>query len=200
MPAAKSMQIRREMVRRREGGETLASISRELGVGYETVRKVWGRYQQTGEVEPRYAACVHTEIRKSRVIYECAIALKRSHPSWGAGLIRVELAGQVEGADLPSQRTLQRWFRRGGVANPRPNHQAKVSVTRGKEPHEVWAVDAKEQIRLGDGSSVSWLTVTDEGSGAILDAVLFPPEPLATRRPATSQASAPGRPDALGTS
>jgi hypothetical protein len=66
--------------------------------------------------------------------------------------------------------------RRGGSV--KPNRNAKVSVKRGKVPHEVWAVDAKEQIRLGDGSLVSWLTVTDEGSGAILKAELFPPRTL----------------------
>jgi hypothetical protein len=44
--------------------------------------------------------------------------------------------------------------------------------------HQVWAVDAKEQMRLKDGSAASWLVVTDEGSGAILDAQAFPPQKL----------------------
>jgi hypothetical protein len=40
------------------------------------------------------------------------------------------------------------------------------SVARVSVP--VWAVDAKEQIRLADGTWGSWLVVSDEASGAIL--------------------------------
>lgn len=39
--------------------------------------------------------------------------------------------------------------------------------------HEVWAVDAKERMQLQDGSWASWLTITDESSGAILYCVAF---------------------------
>ena len=44
--------------------------------------------------------------------------------------------------------------------------------------HEVWEMDAKERMRLLDGSGASTLAVTDEASGALLAAVVFPPVSL----------------------
>jgi transposase-like protein len=178
MAAAKPMTMRREIVARYEQGERRAAIARELGVSYGMVRKLWRQYQQTGQLEPGYERCRHTALRKGQAVYEQAVALKTAHPGWGAGLIRMELGAKSEGKALPSTRTLQRWFRRAGVGRPRAEKQAKPSVQRGQQAHEVWAMDAKEQIRLADGSYVSWLTITDEGSGAILAAQLFPPAAL----------------------
>lgn len=78
---------------------------------YETVRRIYHRYLQTGQLEPSYEKCRQQAIRSSEAVYERAIELKQAHPKWGAGLIWVELAADFAEADLPSQRTLQRWFR-----------------------------------------------------------------------------------------
>lgn len=179
MPAALAMSIRQEIVKRREKGESLANIAREKAISYGATRKIWRQYVKEGSLEPHYDKCRQTGIRKEQALYEMAIALKAAHPGWGAGLIRVELSEQLRGHDLPSERTLQRWFGRGGVAKAlRRDKKAVEWVKRGEEAHEVWAIDAKEQIRLRDGSYVSWLTISDEGSGAVLSVVLFPHTPL----------------------
>lgn len=178
MPAAIGMHKRGEIVRRGQAGESLASISRGLGVSYNAVRNIWRRYKEQGRLEADYERCRHTGVRKANGIYERSIRLKQEHPGWGAGLIWVELAEAFDESELPSLRTLQRWFRRAGVGVAKADKRVKVSVQRGVAAHEVWAMDAKEQIQLADGSYVSWLTITDEGSGAILSASLFPPAPL----------------------
>ena len=178
MPAATPIRIRRVIVERRMAGESFAAIGRALALPYVTVRKVYAHYQQTGQLEPNYERCRHCQVRKGIAIYEQAVALKGAHPGWGAGLIWVELAEAFDEATLPSLRTLQRWFRRAGVAAPRRDKTPQASVQRGKQPHEVWALDAKEQIELQDGSYVSWLTVSDEASGAVLSADLFPHQTL----------------------
>jgi transposase len=178
MPAAKSMAIRREIIQRCEAGESQAGVARALSVSSGMVRKLWRQYREQGQIRPNYDRCGPKGPRQAEGLYQQAVALKAAHPGWGAGLIRVELATQFGREPLPSQRTLQRWFRRAGVARPRPERTAKPTVKRGQAAHEVWAVDAKEQIQLADGSYVSWLTITDEGSGAILVAALFPPPPL----------------------
>lgn len=77
--------------------------------------------------------------------------------------------------------------------------QPRLRVKRGQEPHTVWAMDAKEQIQLADGQSVSWLTITDEGSGAVLSATLFPHWPLEPTRPAARQAGDPPDDETVGT-
>lgn len=164
------------------------------------MRKIYHRYQQHGHLEASYDKCRHQGIRHNPTVYERAIQLKQAHPKWGAGLIWVELAEEFDEVDLPSERTLQRWFKRGGVQNPAPERAPKPFAARGKQAHEVWAMDAKEQVELADGSFVSWLTVTDEGSGAILGAFLFPHQTLGADRPDVGE-NGPTRPDGfLGSS
>lgn len=177
MPAATSLKIRQEIVQRYQTGETFVSISHDLGVSYGTVRNIWRRYQQTGHLSPNYEACSQSGIRKNQAIYEHATALKAEHPTWGAGLIWVELADEFPEKDLPSERTLQRWFHRAELVEKKQRDQVRDrQVQRGCVVHEVWALDAKEQIQLADGSEVSWIAITDEGSGAMLEAGTFPPQ------------------------
>ena len=196
MPAAISMGVREKIIQRRDSGESFASIARDLSLSYGAVRKIYHRYKKTGDLAPSYDRCCHSEIRKDKAIYERAVALKQAHPKWGAGLIWVELAEDYPDDQLPSQRTLQRWFQRAKVQSPVADRRPRVSVQRGKRAHEVWAIDAKDQIKLADGTGVSWLTITDEGSGAILQARVFPQQILVSSRSITSQ-SGTTRPDAV---
>jgi hypothetical protein len=117
-------------------------------------------------------------VRKRADVHQQALGLREAHPGWGAGLIRLALAEHFAVEDLPSERTLQRWFRRGGVGRKRSDTPPRLRVQQGQAAHEGWAMDARERMRLGDGSSASWLTITDEASGAILSVTLFPHRPL----------------------
>lgn len=199
MPAATPVRIRQIIVERRKAGESYASIGRELAMPYITVRKVYQHYQQTGRLEASYDQCRPKRGESAEAIYQTAIELKRRHSGWGAGLIWVELAELFEEERLPSVRTLQRWFHQAGiVAKAKPDTVQRMPVQRGTEAHEVWALDAKEQIQLGDGSYASWLMISDEGSGAILSVTLFPPQVLGTDRSTTRQADDPTSADPLG--
>lgn len=199
MPAALALSIREEIVRRRQKGETFREIARELRVSYAATRRIWERFEQEGNLRPHYDRCRPPEVRKAKVVHEQAVELKQRHPSWGAGLIRLELCEQFANEEVPSERTLQRWFRRAGVGRRRGDSQVRVKVKRGRVAHEVWAMDAKEQIRLENGEYVSWLVITDEGSGAVLSATLFPHSPLESTRPSAGQAGDPADPDGMGT-
>lgn len=175
MPAATPIQQRQEIVNRHQAGQSLAQIAREMQMSEATVRNIWRFFQQHQKLEPNYAACANSEPRKAPAVYQKAIELKRDHPRWGAGLIWVELAEEFAETALPSERTLQRWFHRAGLV--KVENKTKVAhsaVKRGEQAHEVWAVDAKEAMRLGNGEAVSWLVISDEGSGAVLETRLFP--------------------------
>lgn len=198
MPAALSLYQRRELVQRHQQGESFASISRSLGVAYATVRNLYRRYRETGQLSPAYTNCSHTQVRHAEALYAQAVALKQAHPTWGAGLIWTELADHFAPEQLPSKRTLQRWFRRAKLQPPPRDQVPKGRVQRGKIPHAVWALDAKEDIQLADGSYVSWLTLTDEASGAILNAVLFPHSQMDDPRPSSGQSGAASGDDAVG--
>jgi hypothetical protein len=178
MPAALSVPIRKEIVERRHRGESFRQIARDMGMSYASVRAIWRHWQTHGKLAPNYDACRAKGPRKPAGVVAQAIALKRDHPRWGAGLIRVLLSEDVEGGDLPSERTLQRWFRQAGVSRSPAAHQPSPREERGVAVHEVWAIDAKEMMTLADGSSASWLTISDEASGAILQAEAFPPQAL----------------------
>ena len=53
-------------------------------------------------------------------------------------------------------------------------------VPQAVEPHEIWQVDAVENVPLATGQRISWLTVTDEASGAILATEVSPPPSVGT--------------------
>jgi hypothetical protein len=181
------MRLREEIVSRRQAGASYAALSRDLSLPYVTVRQVYQHYEKSGQLMPHYDRCSHTGLRSNEAIYERAIQMKREHPSWGAGLIWVELAEEFEEASLPSLRTLQRWFKKAQVQAPRRDRGVSVAVYRGQERHEVWALDAKEAMRLGDGSPASWLAITDEASGAILSVDFFPDQTLGVDQSPGSQ-------------
>jgi Homeodomain-like domain len=198
VPTATPTRIRQVIVEQRETGASYASIGRALGMPYITVRKVYQHYQKTGRLEASYEKSVQQTVRSPEAIYQKAIELKAAHRGWGAGLIWVELADLFEESHLPSLRTLQRWFHRAGVVRRQPSKLQNITIQRGSRVHEVWALDAKEQIQLGDGNYVSWLTISDESSGAVLSVRLFPPEAVDTNRSAKGQAGFAGHDDLLG--
>ena len=191
MPAALPIPIRKEIVERRSRGENFRQIAREMELSYDSVRAIWRHWEKHGKLEPNYEACRKTGPRKPQAVVERAIEMKREHPRWGAGLIRLFLSDEFEEPDLPSERTLQRWFRQAGVNRTPTTKGGNPQVRRGQTVHEVWAIDAKEMMTLADGSSASWVTITDEASGAILHAEAFPPQALESdRREAGSPVSA----------
>lgn len=176
MPAPLENGSRLEIVGRHQQGESLRSISDSLGISYHTVKKVWQHWSRHGKVEPNYERVRERGTRRYETAYALAVGLKREHPRWGGQLIWLELRRQHPHLALPGVRTLQRWFREAGVQRSATLKVAREPfVKRGKAVHQVWAVDAKENLRLADGSGVSWLIISDEASGAILQTEVFPP-------------------------
>ena len=176
MPQAVPVAIRQVIVARHHAGVSLPTIAQDLGLSAWTVRTIWRRYRDGGEAAlvPGYAACGRPGPRHARPLYEHALALRRAHPGWGSGLIRVELATAFPDQDLPHDATIRRWFREAGLARPRPSPRPP-DPPRARQPHARWQVDATEHIGLADGTEVSWLAASDEASGALLGAVVFPP-------------------------
>jgi hypothetical protein len=146
-----------------------------MGLSYDSVRALWRHWEKEGKLAPNYERCRQRGPRKAKALVEQAVGLKREHPRWGARLIRMQLRDDWAEEQLPSDRTLQRWFRQAGVNRSPSKQQSPPTVKRGQAVHEVWAIDAKEKIRLADRSQASWLMISDEASGAVLHAEAFPP-------------------------
>lgn len=179
MPQAIALPLREQIVALRQQGMPLTKIARQLELSYGAVRRCWQRFCREGSagLSPHYARCGCQKRRYPRALQETALALKREHPRWGGGLIRVELAQQFPKVALPSVRSLQRWFTQAHLQPPRSQRPAGISQ-RSRCVHEVWELDAKERMRLADGTPTCVLNVTEEASGALLGALVFPPVSL----------------------
>jgi hypothetical protein len=176
MPQAIAVAVRQQIVERREAGGTLEAVAGELGLAYYTVRGIWRRYRLRGPggLGPDYGRCGRWGRRAPRLVERAALTLRRRHPRWGAGLIRVLLQERWPQVAVPSTRTLQRWFGAAGLVAPRRQRLPQERAW-ARAPHEVWQVDATEGQRLASGERASWLAATDECSGAQLGATPFPP-------------------------
>lgn len=186
--------LREQIVHRHQQGEPLTAIAEALQVSYRTARRWWHRHQEAGAegLHTHYDHCGPKGPRTPAPIHAAALEWKREHPTWGAGLIRLQLVSQFGEEAVPQERAIQRWFAAAGLQPPRAK-SPPVERTRGKEAHQVWEMDAKEQMRLGDGTGTSVLTVTDEATGAVLGLTPFPPVSLVARdggRRATGGAAA----------
>jgi hypothetical protein len=184
MPAPVPLPIRRAAWGRLSRGETVAEVAAAFGLAPRTVRDLRRRGRERGEAglapdPPRAGAAAAA----AHPAHAAAVLLRREHPGWGAGLIRVMLARQ--GADpLPAVRTLQRWFAAAGLgpapAGRRPDAERKRRADR---PHDVWQVDAAEDMALAGGGRASWVRVADEFTGAVLGTAVFPPRAVERRPP-----------------
>ena len=185
MPAPVPFAIRQAIARRHQRGETPAAIARALGRPVRTVQHLVarGRRQGAAALVPAYPRGERPRPRAAARARDQAVGLRRDHPTWGAGLIRLFLQ-LPPGRRPPAERTLQRWFRRDGLGPaPKGRRPAAAPAARAGRPHDVWQVDAKEQVRLRSGQRVSWLRVVDECSGAVLWTRVFPPRVLAEGPP-----------------
>jgi hypothetical protein len=115
----------------------------------------------------QHASAFHPTLRQQ------LLGLRQQHPRWGATLLRLCLADLRPGDDLPSAPTIRRWLKEAGLAPARAGRKS-TPRPRCSTPHEVWQVDAADQMRLSTGQLVSWLRLVDECSGAVLQTMVFP--------------------------
>ena len=200
MPRPLSVPLRQEIVRRRQQGLPLTQIAADLAIPYGTVRNIWRLYRRHDRegLAPDYRSCGRPVPPPIQELLRIACDLKREHPVWGAGLSRLQLRKHAHDRDLPSVRSLQLAFVRAGVNRPRRRRAAAVVVPQAVQPHEIWQVDAVENVPLATGQRICWLTVTDEASGAILATEVSPPPPVGTRLRARDPGDVPPRLRPLG--
>jgi hypothetical protein len=184
MPRPVPLPVRQKLWDRAQRGESVRSLAEAFQLPERTVRALCRRFRLRGAraTEPDYhppAVCPHAKPLDWR---QDICRLRRDHPSWGAGLILVVLRERFPDRAWPSERTAQRWLQRAGL-NPAPaGRRPRSNPLRAQRPHEVWQMDAAEVVRLADGTSVCWLRLVDEFTGAALRTTVFPPEPLGPGR------------------
>ena len=140
-----------------------------------TVKSLLRRYAKLGEagLHNDFKNCGPQSISHEPLMYRATLWLRRLHPQWGAGRIRARLATRYAASRLPCERTMERWLKAEKLTEPRQSHN-EPRIGAAKAVHNIWQVDAKEQLILSDGSVACYLTVTDERSGSWLGAPAFP--------------------------
>jgi transposase len=180
MPHPLPVPVRLAIWRRYQDGQDGSTIAHDLGLAPRTVRRLVHRLRREGQaaVSPDYHRCGAATPKRPESLVHAALALRREHPLWGAGLIRVLLHRQFPQDAPPAERTLQRWFVRAGLTPVPAGRRPTSAPRRAQRPHETWQMDAAEKVPLSTGQRVCWLRIVDECSGAVLWTVVFPPMPL----------------------
>lgn len=160
--------------------ETFSSLSLRLGVSYSAVRKLCKLYDQVGDscLMPSYDRCGDRLSRYRGFVQRASCFLKYYHRNWGAEYILARIRRKYPDLSLPSARTLQRWFKAKGLNKSRPAFRDRSSdqepIPKADRVHHIWQVDAKEHQQTSDRTDCCYLNFTDEYSGAVLGAVVFP--------------------------
>jgi transposase len=194
MPRPIPSPVRQAVIHRFQSGESISGIAAALQLPTRTIRALVAQFQQSGEdgLKPDYSHCGRRRSDENDRTCQWVLKLRKQHPNWGAGRIRVELTQKFPHETLPSERTLQRWFCDNSVAPAPAGRPSRFDYVRATAPHEVWQVDAGEQKKLASGKMVSWLRFVDECSGAVLKTFVFSPRALQQRsRPRRAAAFSP---------
>lgn len=176
MPKALDTALRKTILDARASGKTLLCICETYGVKYVTVQKLCSRSRKKGEsvaLKPLYVNCGKNRPDRKFFIYRAVICYKTWHPTWGAEKIRSEMVLLRPELPVPPARTLQKWFHYAGLSKSRSKIPRDKPVW-GKRSHEVWQIDAKEEMTTLDGSKNCWLNIKDEKTGMVIEPAVFP--------------------------
>lgn len=173
MGCAIEMGLRQQFITLKQGGHGLSHISELLGLRYSTACKLSSQLKKQGNLSVHYQNCGAKKPLTNAMLVRAALWLKRLHPSWGAPFIHLKLVERYGKQSTPAIRTLQRWFGKQGLNKP-CQRLSQPGIGTSKAVHNIWQVDAKENLTLLDGTQACYLTITDEHSGAGLDGLVFP--------------------------
>jgi hypothetical protein len=156
MPRAIPVPVRQHILRRHHLGQPPQDIAAALSLSVSTVRHLLRRLppQATGEqLLPAWHRCGRRRAHSQQPLADLTIQLRREHPRWGAGRIRIALADTMP-SPLPSERTLQRWLAQASLNPAPPGRPPRAPQLLAQGPHDVWEVDASEDIPLLGGKKV----------------------------------------------
>jgi hypothetical protein len=181
MGQAHSLAQRETIICQHQTGMSMAEVSETLNVSYDSVREICKRYRESllsgsdlkSVLTPHYSNCGPKREKWSSDVVDVVLLLKTEHPLWGAPRLMVDLERQMLGQALPSIRTVERWFRKNNLGKP-PRQTGEAAIGRSRGVHNIWEVDAKENLVLLDGQEACYLTTVDEKSGALLASPVFP--------------------------
>lgn len=156
-------------------GSKKSVISRELGIDYDTLLIWTQRFSESGEggLDLRYKNCGR-RIDPADPVRLQAISLRQQHQDWGAEYIRLHLVREFGEEKVVQPNQIRQWLRAAGLVVKKTRLPNTSSTEWVCKPLQRVQVDAKEQLKTSDGQPCCFLNFTDEHSGAVLDAFVFP--------------------------
>jgi putative transposase len=150
--------------------EAIAALCRRYGISRKTGYVWLARYRSEGPaglVDRSHAPHEHGRVT-SPALREAILALRAQRPSWGPRKLIAKLSALQPEIAWPSASTAGMILKRAGLVEARrASRRAPPRLGALTEPchaNHVWAADYKGTVRLGDGSRLDPLTVTDSFS------------------------------------
>ena len=166
MPPPVPFPVRQAVWSRFRDGQDAPTIADALGLSPRTVRRLIQRFRSevSDPLATSHHRCGLATPKPDAALVQRVLELRREHPTWGAGLIRVMLRRLGVSEPLPATRTLRRWLLRADLAPAPPGRRSPRAIRRATRPHEVWQMDAAELVPLRSGPARSagygWPTST----------------------------------------
>lgn len=175
MPRPIPLATRLAVVTLRKRHYSMPEIASRLGVSLSSVKNIMDRYQKLGEagLGADYSNCGPPTERFPPLTVRYYTALKRWHPSWGYDKISSLILARHSKYALPDRRTVYRWWHKRNLVVVKSCLTTRQKVW-AEELHQVWQIDAKEGMKLKDGTKCCWLNIVDEKSGMVVDPPVFP--------------------------
>jgi len=186
------MSIRLEFVAEAFGRRrSFNALCKQYGISEKTGYKWLARFRAFGpaalaDASHQPQSCPHETPARQR---ELLVALRRSHPTWGARKLRQVLATEHPEWSWPAASTITSVLHRAGLIqarrarrHPGPSGGARGPVA-ATTPNALWTIDYKGQFRTQDGRWCYPLTIVDAASRYLLACV-------AHRHPSTSGTAA----------
>jgi putative transposase len=154
--------------------EAMAALCRRFGVSRKSGYKWLERYREEGAAglfDRSRAPLRHRQEVSSQIAERC-LAVRRTHPTWGAMKVRAFLARCEPQTRWPATSTLGALFDREGLTVKRRLRRrappAGVPFSACAGANDVWAIDFKGWFLTGDGTHCEPLTLADAHSRYLL--------------------------------
>jgi transposase InsO family protein len=161
------MSQRREFVELASAeGANVSELCRRFGISRKAGYKWLERFREAGvgALADRSRRPVHSPQRTEAAQEDQVVQLRTEHPAWGGRKLRRRLR-DLGVTDVPSASTITEILRRRGLL------RGSGSATSGPyqrferdRPNELWQMDFKGHVGLGDGTRCHPLTVLDDHS------------------------------------
>lgn len=173
------MDLRMEMIREYQEGESIRALAESYGVSRKTFYKWWQRFEAAGVAglaDVSRAPHSHPQEMDEDVVAKIIAARQRW--KWGPRKLLVKLQQQEPEAAWPAASTIADLLLRRGLSHPR---RKRVRTPPGAGPlqdvaaaNEAWCADYKGWFRTQDGTRCDPLTITDAHSRYLLRCQITP--------------------------